>query len=87
MSLALKGPQGEALKHQIMTNNKRKSISGEALASEVQLLILLGSTKPNNTMKNKEFWKSVIQLAISVLTAALTAISTTSCMGHGPVFF
>ena len=57
------------------------------LASEVQLLILLGSTKPNNTMKNKEFWKSVIQLAISVLTAALTAISTTSCMGHGPVFF
>ncbi|MBQ8485151.1 MAG: smalltalk protein [Bacteroidaceae bacterium] len=38
-------------------------------------------------MKNKEFWKSVIQLAISVLTAALTAISTTSCMGHGPVYF
>ena len=32
-------------------------------------------------MKNKEFWKSVIQLAISVFTAALTAISTTSCMG------
>ena len=37
-------------------------------------------------MKNKDFWKSVIQLAISVLTAALTAISTTSCMGHGPVY-
>ena len=37
-------------------------------------------------MKNKEFWKSVIQLAISVLTAALTAISTTSCMGHGPIY-
>ena len=32
-------------------------------------------------MKNKDFWKSVIQLAISVLTAALTAICTTSCMG------
>ena len=37
-------------------------------------------------MKNKEFWKSVIQLVISVLTAALTAISTTSCMGHGPIY-
>ncbi|MCR4765948.1 MAG: smalltalk protein [Bacteroidaceae bacterium] len=37
-------------------------------------------------MKNKEFWKSVIQLVISVLTAALTAISTTSCMGHGPLY-
>ncbi len=30
--------------------------------------------------------KSVIQLVISVLTAALTAISTTSCMGHGPIY-
>ena len=37
-------------------------------------------------MKNKDFWKSVIQLVISVLTAALTAIRTTSCMGHGPIY-
>ena len=37
-------------------------------------------------MKNIEFWKSVIQLVISVLTAALTAMSTTSCMGHGPIY-
>ncbi|MCR4765392.1 MAG: smalltalk protein [Bacteroidaceae bacterium] len=37
-------------------------------------------------MKNKDFWKSVIQLVISVLTAALTAIGTTSCMGHGPLY-
>ena len=36
-------------------------------------------------MKNKEFWKSVIQLVISVFTAALTAISTTSCMGYEPL--
>ncbi len=37
-------------------------------------------------MKNKDFWKSVLKLGISILTAALTAISTTSCMGHGPIF-
>ena len=37
-------------------------------------------------MKNKNFWKAVIQFAISIMTAALTAMSTTSCMGHGPVF-
>jgi hypothetical protein len=36
-------------------------------------------------MKNKDFWKSVIQLVISVLTAALTTISTTSCMGYCPL--
>ena len=38
-------------------------------------------------MKNKDLWKTVIQFAISILTAALTAMSTTSCMGHGPIFF
>ena len=32
-------------------------------------------------MKSKEFWKAVIQIAISILTAALTAMGTTSCMG------
>ena len=37
-------------------------------------------------MKNKEFWKTVIQFVISILTAALTAMSTTSCMGHGPIY-
>ena len=37
-------------------------------------------------MKNKEFWKAVIQFAISILTAALTAMGTTSCMGQGPIY-
>ena len=31
--------------------------------------------------------KSVIQLVISFLTAALTAISTTSCMGNSPILY
>ncbi len=38
-------------------------------------------------MKNKEFWKAAIQFVISILTAALTAMGTTSCMGHGPIYF
>ena len=29
----------------------------------------------------KETWKTVIQMVISILTAALTALGTTSCMG------
>ena len=37
-------------------------------------------------MKNKQTWKTILQLAVSVLTAAITALSTTSCMGHGPIF-
>ena len=32
----------------------------------------------------KETWKATIQLIVSILTAALTAMGTTSCMGHGP---
>ena len=38
-------------------------------------------------MKNKEAWKTVIQIVISILTAAVTAMGTTSCMGHGPLNF
>ncbi len=30
-------------------------------------------------------WETVIRIAIAALTAALTAITTTSCMGHGPI--
>jgi len=29
----------------------------------------------------KNFWKTLAQFVISVLTAALTALGTTSCMG------
>jgi len=38
-------------------------------------------------MKNKDTWKMVLQFVVSILTAALTALGTTSCMGHGPLFF
>ena len=33
----------------------------------------------------KETWKTVIQLIVSILTAALTALGTTSCMATGPL--
>ena len=39
--------------------------------------------KPIDTMK-KETWKTILQVIASILTAALTALGTTSCMGHGP---
>jgi len=37
-------------------------------------------------MKNKDTWKMVLQFVVSILTAALTALGTTSCMGHGPLY-
>ena len=33
----------------------------------------------------RETWKTIIQVVISILTAMLTAMGTTSCMGHGPI--
>ena len=33
----------------------------------------------------KETWKTIIQIVVSILSAALTARGTTSCMGHGPI--
>ena len=35
----------------------------------------------------KETWKTIIQFVISILTAVLTALGTTSCMGRGPIAF
>jgi len=35
----------------------------------------------------KETWKTILQFIVSILTAALTALGTTSCMGYGPIAF
>ena len=35
----------------------------------------------------KETWKTILQVNVSILTAALTALGTTSCTGHGPITF
>ncbi|MBR4566831.1 MAG: smalltalk protein [Prevotella sp.] len=31
-------------------------------------------------MKNREIWRTILNILSSIITAALTAISTTSCM-------
>ena len=54
--------------------------------SLLSIKVLFNLKTKKNIMKNKELWKTVIQFAISILTAALTAMSTTSCMGHGPIY-
>ncbi len=33
---------------------------------------------------NKETWKIILQIIASFVSAALTALGTTSCMGYGP---
>ncbi len=35
---------------------------------------------------NKMKWKKIIEIAISILTAIVTTLTTTSCMGRGPLF-
>ena len=32
----------------------------------------------------KETWTTILQFVVSILTAAITALGTTSCMGYGP---
>jgi hypothetical protein len=36
-------------------------------------------------MKNNRFWEVVAKVIVAALTAALTAVTTTSCMGYGPM--
>ena len=35
----------------------------------------------------KKTWKTIIEIIVSSLTAFLTALGTTSCMGRGPIAF
>ncbi|MBR2185247.1 MAG: smalltalk protein [Prevotella sp.] len=35
-------------------------------------------------MDKKNFWQVLAKMIVAALTAALTAVTTTSCMGHGP---
>ena len=42
------------------------------------------TTKKTKTMK-KETWKTILQIIASIISAALTALGTTSCMGYGPM--
>ena len=38
-------------------------------------------------MSKKETVKFIVQLIAAIASAILTALGTTSCMGHGPVGF
>ena len=38
-------------------------------------------------MKKKQIMELVAKMIVAALTAALTALSTTSCMGYGPLTF
>ncbi len=35
-------------------------------------------------MKSKNIWEVLLKMLVAAITAALTAITTTSCMGRGP---
>ena len=39
-----------------------------------------------NDDKKKKIIEIVVKIIVAALTAFLTAITTTSCMGHGPFF-
>ena len=36
-------------------------------------------------MKKNRFVEIVVKMIVAALTAFVTAITTTSCMGHGPI--
>ena len=41
-------------------------------------------TKPNATMNKNKFIEVAAKMLVAALTAFLTALTTTSCMGCGP---
>ena len=55
----------------------KKSVSDAVSNPEVPVV---PDTEPVNDSK-KQFWKFILQTLISILTAILTALGATSCMG------
>ena len=49
------------------------------------LSVLSVVKKKQKTMNKKDFLETVVKVIVAALTAFLTAITTTSCMGHGPL--
>ena len=37
-------------------------------------------------MKKNSVWEILLRIIIAAASAALTAVTTTSCMGYGPLF-
>ena len=46
---------------------------------------MFSQLKIKKFMKDKKFWEVVAKVIVAALTAALTAVTTTSCMGYGPM--
>ena len=49
------------------------------------LSVLSVVKKKQKTMNKKDFLETGVKVIVAALTAFLTAITTTSCMGHGPL--
>ena len=47
---------------------------------------LVISFKSNKNMKKGRLIEIGVKMIVAALTAFLTALTTTSCMGHGPLF-
>ena len=43
-----------------------------------------GLGRGSTIMNTKNIWEVLLKVLVAAITAALTAITTTSCMGHGP---
>ena len=46
-----------------------------------------GALKSQINMMKHKWIETLIRVVIAALSAALTAVTTTSCMGHGPLYF
>ncbi|MBQ7463208.1 MAG: smalltalk protein, partial [Bacteroidaceae bacterium] len=55
--------------------------------SELTSFNFFNSLPTTTAMKNKNLFELIAKIIVAALTAALTALTTTSCMGMGPIDF
>ena len=70
---------------QCLSGKNKSCLLLSRLSSNLLLLTTYYLPLKNKKTMKKETWKTILQIIASIISAALTALGTTSCMGYGPM--
>ena len=67
-------------------DRERRIAASRSDSKRLRTLQINKQTKKHEAMKKNNIWELILKVIVAAITAALTAITTTSCIGYGPFF-
>ena len=65
-------------------DRERRIAACRSDSKRLRTLQINKQTKKHEAMKKNNIWELILKVIVAAITAALTAITTTSCIGYGP---